>query len=148
MGDPGGADPDYNIHSGKLGSLQKDQMSFLLFALAVLFYTCSQVITFGKFRLKGAFWQSSDRKYKEPKELAPSTWYYKLAVLKYRERFPGSGTVFVSLTDGYHFTQLLFKLSLVAALVLYRPWLGLWDAAVYLVIWGVVFTLANRFVSV
>ena len=123
-------------------------MSLILFALAAFFYSVSQSITFGKFRLKSNFWQSWDRKYKEPKEPAPTTWYYKLAVLKYKERFPGSGTVFVALTDGYHFSQLLFKLSLVAAVVSYRPLLGWWDMLIYFVLWGIVFTLSYRWVSV
>lgn len=122
-------------------------VSYVYFALAAFFYSVSQSITFGKFRLKSNFWQSWDRKYKKPKEPAPTSWYYKLAVLKYKERFPGSGTVFVSLTDGYHFSQLLFKLSVVAAVVSNRPWLGWWDALIYLIIWGVVFTLSYRWVS-
>lgn len=123
-------------------------MSHVYLACAAFFYACAQIITFGKFRLKGDFWQNWNRKYKQPLEPAPTTWYYKLAVLKYKERFPGSGNIFVSLTDGYHFSQLLFKVSLVMAIVSYRPWLGIWDAMVYFLLWGVVFTATNRLVSV
>lgn len=122
-------------------------MSVVYFALAAFFYTVSQSITFGKFRLRGDFWQNWNRKYKEPKEPAPTTWYYKLAVLKYKERFPGSGTIFVSLTDGYHFSQMVFKVSLVLSIVTYRPWLGLWDALLLFILWGVIFTATNRWVS-
>lgn len=122
-------------------------MSYLYLAIAVFLYGVSQTITFGKFRLKGAFWNNSDRKYKEPKEPAPSTWYYKLAVLKYKEKFPGSGTLFTFVTDGYHFTQMMFKFSLSMAIVAYRPWLGVWDALLYLFIWGIVHTATNRLVS-
>jgi len=123
-------------------------MSYVYFALAVFFYGMSQSITFGKFRLKGDFWQNWNRKYKHPLQPAPTIWYYKLAVLKYKERFPGSGTIFVSFTDGYHFSQLMFKLSLMLAIVSYRPWFGIWDALVYFVLWGIVFTATNRLVSV
>ncbi len=77
--------------------------AIVYFALAVFFYGVSQSITFGKFRLKGDFWTNWTRKYKQPLEPAPTTWYYKLAVLKYKERFSGSGTIFVSFTDGVSF---------------------------------------------
>lgn len=122
-------------------------MNVLYFALAVFFYGVSQSITFGKFRIKGDFWENWNRKYKQPLEQAQTTWYYKLAVLKYKERFPGSGTIFVALTDGYHFSQLLFKVSLMLAIVSYRPWLGIWDAAVYMALFGIIFTATNRIVS-
>ena len=122
--------------------------AIVYFALAAFFYGVSQSITFGKIRFKGDFWQNWNRKYKQPLEPAPTTWYYKLAVLKYKERFPGSGTILVSLTDGYHFSQLLFKLPLVAAVVSYSSWLGWWDMLIYFVLWGIVFTLSYRWVSV
>lgn len=122
-------------------------MSYVYFVIAVFLYGVSQTITFGKFRLKGDFWQNWSRKYKHPLELAPSTWYYKLAVLKYKEKFAGSGTVFTFLNDGYHFTQMVFKVSLSMAIVTYKPWLGVGDALLYLVLWGIVHTATNRFVS-
>lgn len=122
-------------------------MSYLYFICAVFLYACSQTIVFGKFRVKGDFWQSWNRKYRHPLELAPSTWYYKLAVLKYREKFLGSGTLFTFVTDGYHFAQMMAKLSLSMAIVTYKPCLGVADALLYLVIWGIVHTATNRLVS-
>lgn len=122
-------------------------MNVLYFVLAVFFYGVSQSITFGKFRLKVDFWTNWSRKYKQPLEPAPNTWYYRLATLKYRERFPGSGSIFVSLVDGYHLSQFFYKVCLMLAIVSYRPWLGIWDAAVYMALWGVIFTATNRLVS-
>lgn len=120
-------------------------ISLILFSVAVVFYAISEAATFGKF--KGDFWNNYNRKYKQPLEKAPSTWYYKFTVLKYRERFPGSGSIFVALTDGMHLMQLFFKLFLCASIVTYSPILGYWDAVIWFVTFGLVFTVAYRLIA-
>ena len=104
------------------------------FVLAVVFYTLSQKQTFGE----SDGWK---RKYREPFEPAPNNFYYKFFKLKYRERFPLSGSLLVSFTDKYHAYQLAFKLFLCSAIVLYRPVLGWWDSLVLFVLWGLTFTI-------
>src|SRR6478736_5466835 len=56
-----------------------------------------------------SFWgdRSYNRKYDRRMIIAPATWYYRFFEIKYKERFPGSATVFVALTDGYHLMQLI-----------------------------------------
>jgi hypothetical protein len=104
------------------------------FISTIVFYTLSQVQAFGE----SDGWK---RKYREPFEPAPNTWYYQFFKLKYRERFPLSGSLLVSFTDKYHAFQFGFKASLCASIVLYRP-LFWWDPLVLFALWGVVFTIA------
>lgn len=112
-------------------------ISFLAFISTVFFYTLSQKETFEN----SEGWKN---KYKQPMSPAPKNWYYRFFKLKYREKFPLSGSLLVSLTDKYHFYQLIFKLLLCTSIVLYRPVLGLWDAMIYFVLWGMTFTLSYR----
>jgi len=49
---------------------------------------------------------------------APKTWYYKLFDLKYQERFPLSATLFVFVTDAFHFSNFLMRYSLTGAIML------------------------------
>lgn len=51
-------------------------------------------------------------------EQAPDKWYYRYFHLKYREKFPGSATVFVFLTDAHHFFQWLMFNFIALSLVL------------------------------
>lgn len=120
-------------------------ISLILFSVAVVFYTISEAATFGKF--KGDFWNNYNRKYKQPLEKAPSTWYYKFTVLKYRERFPGSGSILVAFTDGMHLMQLFFKLFLCASVATYSPIFGWWDAVIWFVTFGLLFTVAYRLIA-
>lgn len=110
-------------------------VDLLAFVLAVVFYTLSQKQIFGE----SAGWK---RKYREPFEPAPNNIYYKFFKLKYKERFPLSGSLLVSFTDKYHAYQFFFKLFLCAAIVLYRPVFGWWDGGVFFILFGVVFTIA------
>lgn len=57
---------------------------------------------------------------------APDNLYYKLADLKYKEAFPLSATLFVSLTDGWHLTKLInnWLIMIVIAMLLVNPLLG------------------------
>ncbi len=62
-------------------------------------------------------------KYKQPLTIpSKSPWYY-LGLYKpdYIEKFPYSSTLFVSLTDEWHFAQLLFLTFICLATVFYTP---------------------------
>ena len=50
---------------------------------------------------------------------APTTYYYKLFNIPYKERFPGSATFLVLLTDGYHLCQSLSFLCLAGSLSMF-----------------------------
>ena len=52
---------------------------------------------------------------------APKNWYYKLIDVMFIEKFPGSATVFVCVTDGFHLFNMLMKVFIVAAIVLHQP---------------------------
>lgn len=116
-------------------------MTLLFFIIAVIFYTLSQ---------KRVFAESDDwkNKYKQPLQPAPKNWYYKLSGLKYRERFPLSGTLLVSLTDRYHAYQLGFKVFICLTIGINTVVINtLIDSAILFVIFGVVFTVTYRFVN-
>lgn len=77
-------------------------------------------------------------------ELAPKNWYYRSFNLKYREKFPGSATVFVFVTDAHHFFQwLMFNLiALSLALVLWGDIGAILIGVIAIrILWSVVFTL-------
>lgn len=51
------------------------------------------------------------RKYAQPMEYWPESsrnWYQRLFGIEYTERFPGSATIFVFVTDLYHLLQFFF----------------------------------------
>jgi hypothetical protein len=129
--------------------------SLICLSLGAVCYCCSQLIMHGKLKWsedeKGFdFWgkNSGARKYKRlPNGTillpAPTTYYYKLFNLKYKERFPGSATVFVALTDGYHLCQLLFLLLISGAIAVHTEnWL-LW-LLIYRCTFGVIFTVCYK----
>jgi len=61
---------------------------------------------------------SGGRRVKEYKK----RWYYLWKFTpEYKERFPLSATVFVSLTDGWHFAQAAMFLCFFAGMVLFQP---------------------------
>lgn len=81
-------------------------------------------------------------------EPAPKTWYYRIFDIAYKERFPGSATIFVWLTDGFHLMQFFMIWCIVGAVLTFRglDGLGPWYwwiilAAVYRATWSGVFTL-------
>jgi hypothetical protein len=130
-------------------------LSLILFCAGAVAYCVSQLIMHGKLKWsedeKGFdFWgkNSGARKYKRlPNGTillpAPTTYYYKLFNLKYKERFPGSATVFVALTDGYHLCQLLFLLLISGAIAVHTEnWL-LW-LLIYRCTFGVIFTVCYK----
>ena len=118
-------------------------MSLIAFIIAAVCYTVSQLQMHGKLATVG-FWSVHSWKHKYGMGAAPKNWYYRLFKIKYKERFPLSATLLVSLTDGYHLMQLFFKLLLCVAIVFYTPLFGWWDLLIYFVVFGVVFTVCYR----
>lgn len=84
----------------------------ILLILAIVAYSCSQLLIHGKFRWMSkdpyGFWgeESYVRKYKLPPGMVQNEKD------RYKERFPLSTTFLVFLTDGYHLMQFIFFLSL------------------------------------
>lgn len=108
-------------------------MNFIFFIIAVVAYTISQLQQHGKLRWSGSglgFWdvQSWVRKYKKNSNTKPA--------------FPGSTTIFVFVTDGYHLMQEIFKISLAFA-ISQKPL----EALMYWVIFGLVFTISYKVFS-
>ena len=60
------------------------------------------------------------------------------------ERFWGSSTFLVFLTDGWHLCKFLMLLSFGFAIVSYKPIFGVWDAILFYTIFGCVFELSYR----
>jgi hypothetical protein len=116
-------------------------LNLAAFIFAVYFYTKSQEETFNN---SSGGNDTSTNKYRKPLQVAPDNWYYRFFKLKYRERFPLSGSFLVALTDKYHRYQMFFKILLCVSIVLYRPLFGLLDGIIYFVFWGVVFTASFR----
>jgi hypothetical protein len=114
-------------------------ISILFFLLAIFFYACLSVLKFRNdvsifSRWPKFFGQDSWRnKYKKHKTLdhliaAPEfSWYYSTFNLFYKERFPGSATIFSWLTDGYHFIQMLFSFSVVVSIVTFKANIDSWS---------------------
>jgi hypothetical protein len=126
---------------------ERPMVDIILTMLAIVFYTCSQLVQHGKFKWSkpgfGFFGESSDRrKYRLPLRPAPSNRYYKTFDIRYKEWFPGSATVFVSFTDAYHFFQALFKICLCLAITS-----NLLNALIAWLVFGAVFTLTYKFLS-
>lgn len=87
------------------------------------------------------FWgdRSYNRKYASPLVYAPASWYYRVNDIKYRERFPGSATVFAGLTDGYHLCQAVFLASFSFAIAVQTDhWIA--NGILIRLLIGVVFT--------
>lgn len=110
-------------------------VGYLAFILSVYCYTRSQ-----KAQHTG---DTSKNKYKQPLEPV-SNWYSRLFSLSYKEKFPLSGSLLVAFTDAYHAWQFGFKVLMCFAIVLYRPLLGMWDALIYFVLFGVIFTFVYK----
>lgn len=63
------------------------------------------------------------------------------------EKFPGSSTVFVFLTDGRHLFKMLFLTSIFSAVILYQPISFIpWYLIFPLIcgLWGVIFQLTEK----
>ncbi len=106
------------------------------------------------------FWspKSWNNKYTQPIEYWPErsrNWYQRFFGLEYTERFPGSATIFVFLTDGYHLTQFFFLWCITLSLAFAGSHIVggsfkdiLISAVMYRVVWwtcfNVVFTLVKK----
>lgn len=53
-------------------------------------------------------------------------YYHKFFNLKYKEKFPLSGTLLVFLTDFRHILKLSLVISIVALALFYVPFMGVW----------------------
>lgn len=114
-----------------------EAVSLILFSVAVVFYTCSQAVMHGRIK------DNPKGKYAIP--LQPGIGlYYRIFDLTFKERFPLSATLLVSLTDKYHKFQLGFKVFLCATIVCYQPLFGWRDALLYFTTFGLVFTITYR----
>jgi hypothetical protein len=131
-------------------------LSLILFCAGAVAYCVSQLILHDKLRWSDgdvSFWgkESWILKYAYTENAyqvrtlikAPTTYYYKLFNLKYKERFPGSATVFVALTDGYHLCQLLFLLLISGAIAVHTENVILW-LLIYRAAFGIVFTVCYK----
>lgn len=130
-----------------------------LFIFAVICYAIKELHSFGKLNWQKegtGFWGGSSylRKYKKAVGkstaliAAPNNWYYRFFKIKYKERFPLSATLLVSLTDAPHALQLTFKLLLIGSMVSYKEMVNPWvDGLIYFGIWGIVFTIVYKELS-
>lgn len=106
-------------------------LGFLTLIIAVGCMAIAWLANHGKLKWSDAnkqissFWgsQSWRRKYKMDDEYnffpAPTTYYYKLFNLKYKERFPLSATFLVFTTDGMHLMQFCYHIFLALSLWLF-----------------------------
>lgn len=97
-------------------------MTIILIILAAISYAIKEVLifkrnnsVFTKSKWDSFFGVSSwIRKYEVKNDKystlvkAPNNWYYRKFNIKFKEKFPGSATIFVFLTDAMHFFQFLF----------------------------------------
>lgn len=137
--------------------------SIALFIFAVIPYAIKELQAHGKLKwmtsYNGGFWSIDSWKNKYKKHhlknvdyydmLQPTNnWYYRFFKIKHKERFPGSATIFVTFTDGFHLMQFLFKLFLIASLVMYKEIIKpIPDFIIYFGIWQLVFTIVYKELS-
>lgn len=60
------------------------------------------------------------------------------------ERFPGSSTVFVWLTDAWHLFKGLMLISVMAAIIFYKPVFGMYDFFLLFIVWGAFFEITLK----
>lgn len=114
-------------------------IAILFLILAIGCMATAWLANHGKLKWKSldkfGFWgeESDKRKYKttnirgyEVPEPAPTTWYYKLFNLKYKERFPLSATFLVFATDGMHLSQAAYHVFLALSLSLFSGYSFFW----------------------
>lgn len=112
-------------------------ISIILIGIAGGLYAMVSAIGFGD---KNDQWKN---KYKQPLQPATSL-YSRIVGNAYKEKFPLSSSILVSLTDSFHKWQLLFKVAIVSAVVFYRPMWHLWDGPIMFVTFGVAFSIVFR----
>lgn len=85
---------------------------------------------------KKHFIRTANNKYKKP--LTPTNhisnplyrWYHKLNNLPHKEAFPFSATFLVFITDGFHFSSFLIRLSIASAIFIH------YDIKLALIYWA------------
>lgn len=119
-------------------------LSLSSFALGVACYGVSQLIMHQKLRwLKDdtGFWGA--KSWKRKWKLAEG--FSREVVETGKERFPGSSTIFVFLTDGYHLMQFFFIILFSISAVSYEPLFGrLIDGCIYWGTWHICFWLTYQ----
>lgn len=77
------------------------------------------------------------------------SWRYKWKAKETGERFPGSTTFFVFLTDGWHLFNMIQYTLIVLAIVLYEPLVNWWvDAIILKAVFTIVFEIFYRWILV
>lgn len=107
-------------------------ISLILLILAGVAKAVMDAVAHGKFVHKGSAWL-------DPLQSWKNKW--KNGDPKQGEAFPGSSTVFVFVTDGWHFFQFLFLNLLFASAI---PYAGLKTVVILRVVFGVVFEVSYR----
>jgi hypothetical protein len=127
-------------------------ISLLLLSTAAITYAIHELHAHQKLKWAnrekpGSFWgqDSWQRKWSSEaiRPLAPDTFYYKLFDLRYKEAFPGSATIFVSVTDGPHLMQMVYLLCFSAAIAVHHETWWLW-LLIYRAVFGVVFSIIYK----
>lgn len=127
-------------------------LNLVFLLLACVCYTVSQLWAHGKIYWSSdpySFWGSLSDKRKYKLHFgsylpAPDNWYYKTFGIEHKERFPGSATVFVWLTDGYHFSQFLFIKFLLLAIIFNDYPATIWNFLGCAIVWYGTFNICYR----
>lgn len=132
-------------------------LSLLLFMIAGVAYSIHESQVHGKLRWaknEYSYWGKSSwlwkYKWRDGMPLspiyAPENLYYKWFKISYKERFPGSATILVGLTDGAHAMQFVYLLafSASAAVLTPHPWIYL---VAFRVTIGITFTIFYRLLA-
>jgi hypothetical protein len=111
-------------------------------AMDILFTAYSSSI-FSKFN--PSWWdpqQSWKWKWATPLQPPDPKWYYFGFLPRYKERFIYSSTIFVWVTDAWHFIKALMILAIVCSIVLYTPIIAASvDWLIYYIAWTFTFTI-------
>lgn len=111
-------------------------------AMDILFTAYTSSI-FSKFN--PSWWdpqQSWKWKWATPLQSPDPKWYYFGFLPRYKERFIYSSTIFVWVTDAWHFIKALMILAIVCSIVLYTPIIAASvDWLIYYIAWTFTFTI-------
>jgi len=121
-------------------------LSMIFLAVAAAAYGITSRIQHGNFkwsRDQYDYWgnNSGRRKYRFPYLPPTNNLYAKLARLSYRESFPLSATVLVSLTDGFHMTQFFVIKFIILAVIFFRGEPTIWTFLIAWAVWCVFFNI-------
>jgi len=129
--------------------------ALILFIIAAVAYAIKDLQSHFKFKWEGkhtSFWGNNSwmRKYNYTEDMyrtpLPDNWYYNTFKIEYKERFPGSATIFVFMTDGWHLMQFVFLNSLLLGFAVLTIHPIIWFI-VFRAIWAIVFNISYRVFS-